>query len=540
MNPIQQRLLALANTPADQLSTLGGFGGGPRSNPYNLHSAQHQEQLAAAAAPPPHHHHSVPRLDDGEPPQKRSRWNAPGTKAFIPGVPHLIPSGIDKECMEALLVRVRIEELTHSINTGQLGLDDPTIRRSPSPPPKYDSQGKRTNTREQRTKEKLTLERQSLIQIATKLNPAFKPPSDYRPINVKKTRKIRVPIDKYPDYNFIGLIIGPRGDTHKQLEKKSGAKISIRGKGSQKEGQAGKKFTGDEEEDLHVLITGDTDKQLDIAADMVEKLLVPIADEINEHKQLQLRSLAAYNGTLRDENYGRGGRRFGDQEDRGIVCGFCGEPSHPTSDCPMRNQPGAKSKMDREYESFLNEIGGGGSGGFPMGGSSDGGAKSSADDEYANFMASIGETPTSPQADAASAPAPWAKPRGAPIAPPAGGAGGGHYGPGGPMRGPGGASPMPPVMGGRGGYPPVGAYPQQGYPPYGGAPGMGVPGYPPYGGAPGMASPYGQSPYGMQAPGQYGPPGMAAVPGMGGYGAPGADGSTSDSGSAAPPPWQKQ
>lgn len=81
---------------------------------------------------------------------------------------------------------------------------------------------------------------------------------------MKKTRKIRVPIDKYPDYNFIGLIIGPRGDTHKQLEKKSGAKISIRGKGSQKEGQAGKKFTGDEEEDLHVLITGDTDKQLDI------------------------------------------------------------------------------------------------------------------------------------------------------------------------------------------------------------------------------------------------------------------------------------
>jgi hypothetical protein len=253
-------------------------------------------------------------LYSNRPTQKRSRWNAPGTKAFIPGVPHLIPSGIDKECMEALLgtnslsifsirlrglshprfpsiVRVRIEELTHSINTGQLGLDDPTIRRSPSPPPKYDSQGKRTNTREQRTKEKLTLERQSLIQIATKLNPAFKvkhhslhfthcalpnnrfsfllfpamqPPSDYRPINVKKTRKIRVPIDKYPDYNFIGLIIGPRGDTHKQLEKKSGAKISIRGKGSQKEGQAGKKFTGDEEEDLHVLITGDTDKQLDI------------------------------------------------------------------------------------------------------------------------------------------------------------------------------------------------------------------------------------------------------------------------------------
>lgn len=432
--------------------------------------------------------------------------------------------------MEALLVRVRIEELTHAINTGQLGLDDPTIRRSPSPPPKYDSQGKRTNTREQRTREKLTLERQSLIQVATRLNPAFKPPSDYRPINVKKTRKIRVPIDKYPDYNFIGLIIGPRGDTHKQLEKKSGAKISIRGKGSQKEGQAGKKFTGDEEEDLHVLITGDNDKQLDIAADMVEKLLVPIADEINEHKQLQLRSLAAYNGTLRDENYGRGGRRFGDQEDRGIVCGFCGEPSHPTSDCPMRNQPGAKSKMDREYESFLNEIGGGGGDlPFSMGGGG-GGAKSSADDEYANFMASIGETPASPS-EPASAPAPWAKPRGAAMPSPGGAAAPGHYGPGGgaPMRG-GRGGPMPPGMGGgRGAYPPAGGYPPQGYPsPYGGAPGYGAP-Y--YGGAP--------MPYGMQAPGQYGggPPGMMP-PGMG---APYDASAGADGGSGgAPPPWQKQ
>jgi hypothetical protein len=181
MNPIQQRLLALANTPADQLNTLPAFAPAS-SNPYNLHSAQHQAQAQAqaqaVAPPPPHHHHHHPhpisRSDDGEPPQKRSRWNAPGTKAFIPGVPHLIPRGIEKECMEALLVRVRIEELTHAINTGQLGLDDPTVRRSPSPPPKYDSQGKRTNTREQRTREKLNLERQSLIQVATRLNPAFK------------------------------------------------------------------------------------------------------------------------------------------------------------------------------------------------------------------------------------------------------------------------------------------------------------------------------------------------------------------------------
>jgi len=258
--------------------------------------------------------------------------------------------------MEALLIRIRIEEITHRLTSGNLGVDDETIRRSPSPPPRYDSKGMRVNTREQRMKEKLGLERQELIHQAMKINPAFKPPADYRPISVKKTMKVHIPIDKYPDYNFIGLIIGPRGDTHKQMEKKSGAKISIRGKGSQKEGQVGKQNPGDDE-DLHVLITADSEKQLQIAADMIEQLLIPIDDEKNEHKQLQLRKLADYNGTLRENNW-RGGRRFeGGGRGNEVCCGFCGEPSHPTSDCPVRNQPGAKSKLDQEYESFLSAIG---------------------------------------------------------------------------------------------------------------------------------------------------------------------------------------
>jgi len=256
-----------------------------------------------------------------------------------------------REALDALLLRVRIDEITNSLTTGNLGLEDESVRRSPSPPPKYDTQGKRTNTREQRTREKMQLERQNLILAAQKLNPLFKPPSDYRPINVKKTAKIRIPVDKYPDYNFIGLIIGPRGDTHKQLERKSGAKISIRGKGSQKEGQMGK--NPDDDEDLHVLITADTQKQLDKAAEEIDKLLVPIADEVNEHKQLQLRKLADYNGTLRENNWNSGPKRF-QQE---VTCGFCGEPSHPTYDCPMKKVPGAKSKMDQEYESFLSAIG---------------------------------------------------------------------------------------------------------------------------------------------------------------------------------------
>ena len=39
-------------------------------------------------------------------------------------------------------------------------------------------------------------------------------------------------IPEIENYNFIGLILGPRGSTQRELEKKSGCKISIRGKGS--------------------------------------------------------------------------------------------------------------------------------------------------------------------------------------------------------------------------------------------------------------------------------------------------------------------
>lgn len=50
-----------------------------------------------------------------------------------------------------------------------------------------------------------------------KANPSFKPPADYKP--EKKYRKLRIPLEDYPGYNFIGLIIGPRGNTQKRMER---------------------------------------------------------------------------------------------------------------------------------------------------------------------------------------------------------------------------------------------------------------------------------------------------------------------------------
>ena len=46
--------------------------------------------------------------------------------------------------------------------------------------------------------------------------------------------------------------------------------------------------------------------QVDKAAEMIERLLMPSDDVLAEHKRLQLRELAALNGTLKDELVGLG------------------------------------------------------------------------------------------------------------------------------------------------------------------------------------------------------------------------------------------
>ena len=72
-------------------------------------------------------------------------------------------------------------------------------------------------------------------------------------------RKLIVPIEKYPGYNFFGAIIGPRGNAQKRMERESGCKIVIRGKGAIKDGCArhdGKPLGPEDEEPMHVLIEG--------------------------------------------------------------------------------------------------------------------------------------------------------------------------------------------------------------------------------------------------------------------------------------------
>ena len=208
-------------------------------------------------------------------------------------------------------------------------------------------------------------ERQRLVERAKVLNPSYRPPVDYRPFNTKKIRKIYVPVKDYPDYNFIGLILGPRGMTQRQMEQDTGAKISLRGKGSVRDGK-GRSATKDnnEDEDLHVVISGESEDSLDHAESLVRRLLVPVEEGKNDIKRKQLRKLAEMNGTLRDNSYGfereERAKRAGGALD--VYCKWCGETSHPSSDCTQRGRtsvPAAASAkvVTKEYFELMQSLG---------------------------------------------------------------------------------------------------------------------------------------------------------------------------------------
>jgi splicing factor 1 len=99
------------------------------------------------------------------------------------------------------------------------------------------------------------------------------------------------------------------------MQRETNTRIAIRGKGCIK-GNANREPNTDyaEDEDLHVVITGDTDEEVDRAETMLMQLLKPA----------QLRELALINGTLRDVE--------------GLLCHGCGRPGHSVDTCPDKGK----------------------------------------------------------------------------------------------------------------------------------------------------------------------------------------------------------
>ncbi|KAH7360302.1 hypothetical protein BKA65DRAFT_492807 [Rhexocercosporidium sp. MPI-PUGE-AT-0058] len=335
-----------------------------------------------------------PSADGSRRRKKRNRWgDATENKAAgLMGLPTAIMANMTSEQLEAYTLHLRIEEISQKLRIDDVVPADGD--RSPSPPPQYDNFGRRVNTREYRYRKRLEDERHKLIEKAMKVIPNYHPPQDYRR-PTKTQEKVYVPVNDYPEINFIGLLIGPRGNTLKKMETESQAKIAIRGKGSVKEGKgrSDAAHTSNQEEDLHCLIMADTEEKVNKAKKLIHNIIetaASIPEGQNELKRNQLRELAALNGTLRDDenqacqNCGQiGHRKYDCPEQRNftanIICRVCGNAGHMARDCPDRQRGanwrndgpgaapaagagliGAGDSVDREYAQLMQELNGGG------------------------------------------------------------------------------------------------------------------------------------------------------------------------------------
>ncbi|KAL4587850.1 hypothetical protein LXL04_000724 [Taraxacum kok-saghyz] len=118
----------------------------------------------------------------------------------------------------------------------------------------------------------------------------------------KKLIRLDVPVDKFPDFNFMGRLLGPRGNSLKRIEALTGCRVFIRGRGSMKdpdkeERLRGRPGHGHLNEPLHVLIEAESpanavDVPLRQAREIIQDLLKPVDYSGDRYKKQQLQELA--------------------------------------------------------------------------------------------------------------------------------------------------------------------------------------------------------------------------------------------------------
>ncbi|XP_077239260.1 KH domain-containing protein At2g38610-like [Tasmannia lanceolata] len=134
-------------------------------------------------------------------------------------------------------------------------------------------------------------------------------PSSYL---IKKIMRLEIPVDTYPNFNFVGRLLGPRGNSLKRVEASTGCRVYIRGKGSIKDPDKEDKLRGRPgyehlNDPLHILVEAElpanvVDTRLRQAREILEDLLKPVDESQDFYKRQQLRELALLNSNFREES----------------------------------------------------------------------------------------------------------------------------------------------------------------------------------------------------------------------------------------------
>ncbi|KAA0040728.1 Aa_trans domain-containing protein [Cucumis melo var. makuwa] len=115
-------------------------------------------------------------------------------------------------------------------------------------------------------------------------------PASPSSFTVKRILRLEIPVDTYLNFNFVGRLLGLRGNSLKWVEATTGCRVCIRGKGSIKDPEKEEKLRGrlgyeHLNEPLHVLIEADLpaniiDIRLRQAQEIIEELLKPVIIEV--------------------------------------------------------------------------------------------------------------------------------------------------------------------------------------------------------------------------------------------------------------------
>ncbi|XP_024018717.1 KH domain-containing protein At5g56140 isoform X2 [Morus notabilis] len=147
-------------------------------------------------------------------------------------------------------------------------------------------------------------EMSSLLQPSSTKN-WLSPQGSSSGLIAKRTMRVDIP------YNFVGRLLGPRGNSLKRVEATTECRVLIRGRGSIKDPTREEMMRGKQgyehlNEPLHILVEAElpveiVDTRLMQAREILEDLLKPIDESQDFYKKQQLRELAMLNGTLREE-----------------------------------------------------------------------------------------------------------------------------------------------------------------------------------------------------------------------------------------------
>lgn len=191
-------------------------------------------------------------------------------------------------------------------------------------------------------------------------------------------KKMIIPMDKYPQAPFMGVIIGPRGVNHKRLQETTGCRIFIRGR------EIGDKWQSDEEAQMpqHIHVEGDTEDQILLAEKLLDPLLNPESAEFEYARTHGMQQLAMVNGFTLSKAEQRCGicgalghlgfecpeTNNNNYKMAEVICTICGDKGHVAMDCKKaaekhqaenrdwKSQAEKKRQMDQEYINMMNEL----------------------------------------------------------------------------------------------------------------------------------------------------------------------------------------